>query len=109
MRFLTILIWNERFDIIDQVDRIFDMLYCKHNNLQRVRITSAVELNDEQINRIEKSLGNKFNKKIDALYEVNSNIIAGLVITTDRIQIDASVKNKLNQLYHYLRDAYYEK
>ena len=66
--------------------------------MKSVKIVSAIELNEDYKNLIITKLSAKLKKNIHADWQINSDIIAGLVIYVDDHVIDTSIKNKLDSL-----------
>ncbi len=76
------------------INKVEDM-----NGVQRITLTSATQLSNENINNILKStnLVNHSNK-FDVKTMINPNILGGYILRVGDQQIDASVKSKLGQL-----------
>ena len=80
-------------------------LYNKFLGYKKVEVTSAIELSNEQENKIilnlKNSIGDKFyiNKIIDA------NILGGLIIKIEDKMYDDSISNKLNKITNTLRSV----
>ena len=109
INFLKVLVYNGRYRMFDSIKKMYCLLCDRKNNIQRCVVVSAVGLADDQKTNLENELAKKYNKTIEAEYVLDSSIMAGIVIKTDENQIDMSVRNELDQLYEYLRSAYYEK
>lgn len=96
--FLKILIEKKRFNELDGIIAAFNLELDKINNIQRVDITSAINLNDETKAKITEKLKQKLQKDIIANWVVNEDIIGGLVVQIDDNVIDSSLRNKLENL-----------
>ena len=68
------------------------------NNIVKPQIISAVELNEEQKNRIINKLQTKLSKIIQPEYEIKPDIIGGLIIEIDDRTIDCSLKTKFDNM-----------
>ena len=77
--FLKLLIQKNRFAIVETIIDEFIKLLHRLNNVQKVDIVCAIELEEEQKNAIEGRIKEKLNKQIDVNYDIDKNIIAGLV------------------------------
>ena len=110
---------NEIFKIFSPVSQNLIQLVIKHgrenqlqniaqefinkvedlNGVQRITLTSASQLSQENITNILKStnLVNHDNK-FDVKTTINPNILGGYILRVGDQQIDASVKSKLDQL-----------
>ena len=82
------------FEIVDEFERKLE----KFNNILRVNVTSAIDLTNEKKEDIKTKISQKLNKKILVDWEVNKEIIAGLVFKIDETIIDNSVRCKLKDL-----------
>jgi len=96
--FLKILIDKKRFNELDTIIEAFKKELDKKNNIKRVEITSAVELNESIKQKITDKLENKLQKKVIPNWQLNTEIIGGLVIKIEDDVIDTSLKNKLENL-----------
>ena len=98
LELLFVLADNRRLDILSEILNQFSNLYNKINNIVKPYIISAVELNEEQRNKIIKKLENKLSKKVIPQYCINEEIIGGLIIEIDDKTIDCSLKTKFDNM-----------
>ena len=98
VNFLKILTNKNKFDEFDEIKSDFESIYNDVNNIKLVEVTSAVELTQEQKNRVTEKLQAKLNKQIKANWLLNSDIIGGLIIKIDDNVINSSLKNILEKL-----------
>ena len=98
INFLKILVNKSKFNelplIIDEFNKILDNV----NNIKRVEVVSAVQLTEDQKNKITEKLKNKLNNKIIAEWIEQPEIIGGLIIKIEDDVIDSSLKKKLENL-----------
>jgi len=98
MNFLELLVEKHRMPVIHRIRRDFDALYREENKLLPVQVTSAVRLDDEVV----KSLGDKISqstgRQVDLTAEVKPDIIGGIVLRVGNSILDASIRNRLEQL-----------
>ena len=98
INFLKILVNKSKFNelplIIDEFNEILDNV----NNIKRVEVVSAVQLTEDQKNKITEKLKNKLNKNIIAEWIEQPEIIGGLIIKIEDDVIDSSLKKKLENL-----------
>lgn len=95
---LFLLIDNNRFNLFEGVVVAFSDKLNEINNILKVKIISAVEVSEELKNTLVQKLENKISKKVVPEYEINPEIIAGLIIEVNDKTIDTSLKTKLNNL-----------
>lgn len=95
--FLKLLVKKNRFDLIFEIIKIYNNLLDKINNVSKVEIISAIELDEEYKKQIKDKLAQILNKEIIINYDVKDEIIAGLVYKMGDDVFDTSVKGKINK------------
>lgn len=96
--FLNVLLDENRFDIIDTIYQVFQKEVENFKNQQRVDVTSAIELSEEQKEKIKQKLSSKLNKEIILTCALKEDILGGLIIKINDKVIDLSLKNKFDTL-----------
>ena len=81
--------------------------YNKEKNILVVTATTAVELNEDQKQRIINKLEKKMNKSIILENVVDKTCIAGIRLAYQGNMIDSSIKNRFEKLQNDLKDADY--
>jgi F-type H+-transporting ATPase subunit delta len=98
LNFLELLLEKHRMPVIHRIRRDYEELWRQANKLLPVQVTTAIELDDE----IVKSLGDKISEqtgqKVDLTASVQPDIIGGLVLRVGNSILDASIRNRLEQL-----------
>ena len=96
--FLELLLEKHRMPVIHRIRRDYDELWREENKLLPVQVTTAVELDEETVkslgDRIEESTG----QRVDLTSEVKPDIIGGIVLRVGNSVLDASIRNRLEQL-----------
>ncbi len=95
--FLKLLVEKDRFDLIDDVIKIYGLLLDDINGIARIEVISAIELNDMEQGDIQAKLASKLKKQIVIKYNIDESIIAGLVVKMGDDIIDMSVARKLEE------------
>ena len=98
VNFLKLLIENHRTPVIFRVRRGFDELWLHENKRLPVQITSAIELDKATVGQIGERIAEQTGQKIDITSTVDSDILGGLVVRVGNSILDASVRNRLEQL-----------
>jgi F-type H+-transporting ATPase subunit delta len=98
VNFLKLLIENHRTPVIFRVRRGFDELWLRENKRLPVQITSAIELDKATVGHIGDRIAEQTGQKIDITSTVDSDILGGLVVRVGNSILDASVRNRLEQL-----------
>ena len=98
VNFLKVLVDKDRFSAFKEITITFKETLDKVNKIKRVKVTSAVNLAEDTKNRLKAKLEEKMQKAVVLDWEINPNIIAGLVIQMGDNIIDTSLKQKLEDL-----------
>ena len=98
VNFLKLLIENHRMPVIFRVRRGYDKLWEEENKLLPVQITSAVELDQGTVKQIGDRIAEQTGRKVDLSAAVDSDLLGGIVVRVGNQVLDASVRNRLEQL-----------
>jgi ATP synthase F1 delta subunit len=98
INFLKLLIENHRMPVIFRVRRGFDELWLRENRRLPVQVTSAVELDQGTVTAIGDRIAEQTGQKIDLTAVVEPDILGGLVVRVGNSILDASIRNRLEQL-----------
>jgi ATP synthase F1 delta subunit len=98
VNFLKLLIENHRMPVIFRVRRGFDELWLAENKRLPVQVTSAVALDATTVDQIGARIAEQTGQKIDITSTVEPDILGGLVIRVGNSILDASIRNRLEQL-----------
>ena len=104
-KLLLALAEHDRLNLLSEVARQFESLKAEAERLLAVRIQSARELSQDQIESFSKALKRRYGKEISLEIDVNNELIGGAVITAGDIVIDGSIRGKLNKLRDSLAGA----
>lgn len=96
--FLIALNLKKRVNIIGEIASEFQKELEKKNNIVRVSVTSAIDLNDDRKNDIRNRIADKLQKNVIVDWTVDNSIIAGLVFNINETIIDNSIRHKLDNL-----------
>jgi F-type H+-transporting ATPase subunit delta len=97
-RFFQMLLNHRREYMIDDICVKYRQVYETEKNILRVRLTTAVPLDNQRTNTLHNKLENATGKKINLTHVVQPDIIGGFVLTTDEKRLDASVKTRLQDI-----------
>ena len=98
VNFLELLIENHRMPVIFRVRRAYDALWEEENQLLPVSVTSAVELDKKTVGQIGDRIAEQTGRKVELSAQVDPDILGGLVVRVGNQVLDASVRNRLEQL-----------
>jgi F-type H+-transporting ATPase subunit delta len=98
VNFLKLLIENHRTPTVFRVRREFDRLWREENKLLPVQVMSAVELDEATVNQIGDRIAQQTGQRIDLSASVEPDILGGIVVRVGNSILDASIRNRLEQL-----------
>jgi ATP synthase F1 delta subunit len=96
--FLQLLIEKHRMPVIFRARRIYDGLWEEENRLLPVQVTSAIELDPEVVERIGERIAEQTGRKVELSADVQPDILGGIVVRVGNSILDASIRNRLEQL-----------
>jgi ATP synthase F1 delta subunit len=98
MNFIELLLEKHRMPAIFRIRRQYEELWQEENKLLPVQITSAIELDKKTVDRIGKEIGEQADRRIELTSEVDPDILGGIVLRVGNSILDASIRNRLEQL-----------
>ncbi len=98
VNFLELLIENHRMPVIFRIRRTFEQLWEQENRLLPVEITSAIELDEATTGSVVQRIGQSTGRKVTLTTRVNPALIGGIVVRVGNSILDASIRNRLEQL-----------
>ncbi len=96
--FLELLVEKHRMPALFRIRRELDRLWREENKLLPVQITSAVELDEKVVKKIGDEIGEQTGRKVELTTTVDPDVIGGLVLRVGNSILDASIRNRLEQL-----------
>lgn len=96
--FLDVLLENHRLPAIHRIRRQYDALWAEEMKLLPVDVTSAVELDEDVVRNLGERIGEQADRKVELTAHVDPDILGGIVLRVGNSILDASVRNRLNQL-----------
>jgi F-type H+-transporting ATPase subunit delta len=98
LNFLELLLEKHRMPVIHRVRRDFDELWREENKLLSVQVTTAVELDEQIVKDLGDRIAEQTDRKIDVTTTVEPDILGGIVLRVGNSILDASIRNRLEQL-----------
>ena len=103
--FLKVLEKNKRFSNLASIISQFININSQKRGDVLADVTSADKLNDEQKTKITNQLKNILGDKLSLNFDVDKNIIGGLIVKVGSKMIDTSLINKINKLKIAIKGA----
>jgi F-type H+-transporting ATPase subunit delta len=98
VNFLTVLVEKHRMPVIYRIGDEYERLWEDANRLLSVEITSAVELDPELTESLGRQIGEGSGRRVRLAAHVDPEIIGGIVLRVGNSILDASIRNRLEQL-----------
>jgi F-type H+-transporting ATPase subunit delta len=98
LNFLKLLIEKHRMPVLFRIRANYDARWEDENKLLPVQITSAVELDQQIVSQLGDRIAEQTDRKVDISSNVDPDILGGIVVRVGNSVLDASVRNRLEQL-----------
>ncbi len=101
-RFLAVMGDNDRLPLLPEVSSLYSELREEAENRLKVRVVSAVPLDEDQSSRMSAALAKRFERDIELHNDVDADVLGGAVIYAGDEVIDGSLRGRLGRLEHSL-------
>jgi F-type H+-transporting ATPase subunit delta len=98
MNFLQALIERHRMPVIFRIRSRYQEMWDAVNRLLPVEVTSAVPLDEQTVKSIGQSIGEQTGNEIELSTVVDPDVLGGIVLRVGNFILDASIRNRLEQL-----------
>jgi F-type H+-transporting ATPase subunit delta len=98
LNFLELLAERHRMPALFRIRRIFEGLWAEENKLLPVVVTSATELDAGLVEDIGKRIEEQTGRRVELSSNVNPDVLGGLMVRVGNMVLDATVRNRLEQL-----------
>jgi F-type H+-transporting ATPase subunit delta len=98
VNFLELLAERHRMPAIFRIRRAFDSMWAEENRLLPVTVTSAVELDEGLVNDIGRRIEEQTGRQVELSSNVDPDVLGGLQVRVGNMVLDATVRNRLEQL-----------
>jgi F-type H+-transporting ATPase subunit delta len=98
VNFLELLAERHRMPALFRIRRAFDSMWAEENKLLPVTVTSAVELDEALVNDIGKRIEEQTGRQVELSSKVEPDVLGGLQVRVGNMVLDATVRNRLEQL-----------
>jgi ATP synthase F1 delta subunit len=98
LNFLELLAERHRMPALFRIRRIFDGLWADENKLLPVIVTSATELDAGLVEDIGKRIEEQTGRRVELSSNVDPDVLGGLMVRVGNMVLDATVRNRLEQL-----------
>jgi ATP synthase F1 delta subunit len=105
MNFLEALVERHRMPAIFRIRTRYEELWDHENQLLPVEVTSAVALDESTVRSIGERVGEQTGLKVELASHVDPDILGGIVLRVGNFILDASIRNRLDQLRKQVAQA----
>jgi ATP synthase F1 delta subunit len=98
MNFLEALLERHRMPAIFRIRDRYEKLWEEEERVLPVEVTSAVDLEEGTVDNIAEQIREQTGRKVQISSKVDPDIIGGIVLRVGNAIMDASIRNRLNQL-----------
>jgi ATP synthase F1 delta subunit len=98
LNFLELLAERHRMPALFRIRRIFEDLWADENKLLPVVVTSATDLDAGLVEDIGKRIEEQTGRRVELSSTVDPDVLGGLMVRVGNMVLDATVRNRLEQL-----------
>jgi F-type H+-transporting ATPase subunit delta len=98
LNFLELLAERHRMPALFRIRRLFDELWADEHKLLEVTVTSATELDAGLVDDIGKRIEEQTGREVELSSRVDPDVLGGLRVRVGNMVLDATVRNRLEQL-----------
>lgn len=96
--YLSVLAANDRLALLPEITRLYRRLRDEAERRLKVRVVSAIPLDDDQASRLRDALARRFDREIELENEIDQGVIGGAVVYAGDEVIDGSLRGRLQKL-----------
>jgi F-type H+-transporting ATPase subunit delta len=98
VNFLKLLAERHRMPALHRIRGEFERMWAEENKLLPVTVTSAVELDERLVNDIGKRIEEQTDRRVELSSNIDPDVLGGLQVQVGNMVLDATVRNRLEQL-----------
>ena len=98
LRFIDLVIDNNRTELFRFIANDFVSLYCENNNIVPAKLTIASPVNKTTEDRLKKIVQKYSKGDVDMVVRVDNSLEGGFVLEFDTYRIDASVRTRTRNI-----------
>ncbi|MEH6442387.1 MAG: F0F1 ATP synthase subunit delta [Oceanospirillaceae bacterium] len=100
--FITLLAENKRLALIPEISVQFEQLKANQQSSVEIDVTTAFELDEQQQQKLTQALSAKLGRDVTISSTIDKSILGGVVIRTQDLVIDGSVRARIAKLAEVL-------
>jgi F-type H+-transporting ATPase subunit delta len=103
--FLRVVTEKGRAGQLDEIAREYESLVAAEEQILSVDLATAYELSDEEASAIVKQIEDASGRRVEAARTVDPDLIGGLVLRAGSLEVDSSIRGRLDRLRRDLAHA----
>ncbi len=96
--FIKLLIENHRLDVLPEIAALYEVQRAEAEGTLKAEVISAQPLNEEQLNKIARSLQARLGRVISLTCSIDASLIGGVIVRAGDTVIDGSARGQLSRL-----------
>ena len=101
--FLELMAQNRRLNNLNDALEQFEHIYLNENGIMEINVECVQKLSAVQEKKLRQGLEKKLGQKTTICYNINPEILGGLVVQYGSVRIDDSLLGKLNRLEQIMK------
>lgn len=98
LNLIRLLADKNRLFILRFIAEYYNKLLCEKRNIDTAEVITAIEIDENTVNRVKDKLEKLFKKQIKVSPRVDKDIIAGMIVKIGDKIIDGSIKTKFENM-----------
>jgi len=103
--FIRVVTEKGRAPILGEIAREFDLLVAAEEQILSVELTTSYELSDDEAAAIVEQIEESSGRRVEATRTVDPDLIGGLVLKAGSLEVDSSIRGRLDRLRRDLAHA----
>jgi ATP synthase F1 delta subunit len=103
--FVRVVTEKGRAPMLGEIAREFDLLVAAEEQILSVELTTSYELSDDEAAAIVKQIEDASGRRVEATRTVDPGLIGGLVLRAGSLEVDSSIRGRLDRLRRELAHA----
>jgi F-type H+-transporting ATPase subunit delta len=96
--FMRLIAEKGRAPMIEEIAREYEALIAAEEQILNVELTTAFELSDQEATSIVQQIEKASGRRVEAERSVDPELVGGLVLKAGSLEVDSSVRGRLNRL-----------
>jgi F-type H+-transporting ATPase subunit delta len=103
--FFQVVAEKGRAQLIEEIFGEYEELVAAEEQILKVELTTALELNETEAASIVEQIEQASGRKVEATRSVDPGLVGGLILKAGSLEVDSSVRGRLDRLRHELQGA----